>query len=71
MIVLFGSRHAEAQDHIAEEWRVGKRISRTSIVLADTEDDLVNTGREVFTVEQRPSALVMAVATRRRSPSTR
>src|SRR5438552_166872 len=61
MIVLFGSRHAEAQDHLAEKWRFGKRISGTSVVLADRERNLINAGREFFTVEQRVVATAVGV----------
>jgi hypothetical protein len=61
MIVLVGGRLAEAQDHIADEWRVGKRTSGASDILADAEHDLVNAGREVFTIDQRAVAAAVGV----------
>src|SRR2546430_14305996 len=61
MIVLFGSCHAEAQDHLAEEWRFGKYISGTSVVLADPEHNLVNAGGELSTVKQGAVAAAVGV----------
>jgi len=61
MIVLVGSRHAEAQDHIADEWRIGELSSRTSEVLAHAEHDFIDAGREVGAVDQGAIAAAVDV----------
>ena len=61
MIVLFGCRHAEAQDHLAEEGWFGKRVPGPRVILADPEHDLVNAGHEVCTVEQGTVAAAVRV----------